>query len=75
MILKEAEKFQKQIAKRILNFHPDFVINMDQTDCEYRVDVRRTLANKGEKIIDLLLGDFNKVTNSYTAQYAITVGF
>lgn len=71
-ILKEAEKFQKRIAKRISNFHPDFVINTDQTGCEYRVDVRRTLAKKGDKIIDVFLGDFNKVTHSYTAQYAIT---
>jgi len=71
-ILKEAEKFQKRITKKILNFHPDFVINTDQTGCEYRVDVRRTLAEKGQKMIDVFLGDFNKVTHGYTAQYAIT---
>ncbi|XP_071639392.1 uncharacterized protein [Temnothorax longispinosus] len=71
-ILKETDKFQKRNAVKIPKFHPDFVINTDQTDCEYRVDVRRTLAKKGDKNIEVFLGDFNKVTHSYTAQYAIT---
>lgn len=62
-ILQEAEKFQKRIAKKIPNFHPDFVINTDQTGSEYRVDVRRTLANRGDKTIEVFLGDFNKVTH------------
>lgn len=72
VILKEAEKFQKRIATQISNFHPDFVINTDQTGCEYRVDVHRTLANKGDKTVEVFLGDFNKITHSYTAQYSIT---
>jgi len=71
-ILKEAEKFQKRLAKKIAYFPLDYVINTDQTGCEYRVDVRRTLTTKGQKIVDVFLGDFNKVTHSYTAQYALT---
>lgn len=71
-IWKEAEKFQKRVANIIKSFSPDFVINTDQTGCEYRVDVRRTLATKGQKMVDVFLGDFNKVTHSYTAQYALT---
>lgn len=60
-ILKEAEK-QKRLAKKIAYFPLDYVINTDQTGCEYRVDVRRTLTTKGQKMIDVFLGDFNKVT-------------
>jgi len=71
-ILKEAEKFQKRIARQILKFDRDYVINTDQTGCEYRVDVRRILSTKGEKSTEVFLGDFNKITHSYTAQYAIT---
>ncbi|KAL6254731.1 hypothetical protein P5V15_014052 [Pogonomyrmex californicus] len=53
-ILKQAEKFQKKIAKIITKFdHQNLV-------CERR------------KINRIFLGDFNKVTHSYTAQYAIT---
>ncbi|KMQ88678.1 pogo transposable element with krab domain [Lasius niger] len=71
-ILSEAEKFQKRIAKQIVKFQKDFVINTGQTGCEYRADVRRILSNKGEKTTEVFLGDFNKLTHSYTAQYAIT---
>jgi len=71
-ILKETEKFQKRIARQILKFDRDYVINTDQTGCEYRVDVRRILSTKGEKSTEVFLGDFNKITHSYTAQYAIT---
>lgn len=71
-ILTKAEKFQKRISKKIPHFYRDFVINIDQTGCEYRVDVHRTLTNKRDKNVEVYLGDFNKVTHSYTAQYAIT---
>ncbi|XP_067214157.1 uncharacterized protein [Linepithema humile] len=70
-ILKKAEKFQKRIARQIFKFDRDYVINTDQTGCEYRVDVRRILSTKGEKSTKVFLGDFNKITHSYTAQYAI----
>ncbi|KYN27979.1 hypothetical protein ALC57_02615, partial [Trachymyrmex cornetzi] len=65
-ILKKAEKFQKRIARQIFKFNRDYVINTDQTGCEYRVNVQRFLSTK------VFLGDFNKITHSYTAQYAIT---
>ena len=56
----------------IPRFDLNFVINTDQTGCEYRSDVRRSLSEKGEKLTEVFIGDFNKVTHSYTAQYAVT---
>ncbi|KYN22474.1 hypothetical protein ALC57_05125, partial [Trachymyrmex cornetzi] len=71
-IISEATKFQKRISKIITKFDLNFVINTDQTGCEYRSDVRRSLSGKGEKLTEVFIGDFNKVTHSYTAQYAVT---
>jgi hypothetical protein len=71
-ILQEAHKFQKRVAKQIVYFDQNYVINTDQTGCEYRCDVTRVLSTKGEKTTEVFLGDFNKVTHSYTAQYAVT---
>lgn len=59
-------------AKQIVKFERDFVINTDQTGCEYCADVRRILSDKGEKTTEVFFGDFNKITHSYTAQYTIT---
>lgn len=72
LIMNEAESFQKRVSKLILNYDPNFVINTDQTGCEYRSEICRTLSHRGEKVTEVFLGDFNKVTHSYTAQYAIT---
>ncbi|KYN27428.1 hypothetical protein ALC57_03184 [Trachymyrmex cornetzi] len=71
-IISEATKFQKRISKIITKFDLNFVINTDQTGCEYRSDVRRSLSGKGEKLTEVFIGDFNKVTHSYTAQYTVT---
>lgn len=40
--------------------------------CKYRAPVNRPITNKGEKSVFVYLGDTNKVTHSYTAQYSST---
>jgi hypothetical protein len=67
-----AELFQKRTATLIPDYSRDCVINTDQTGCEYRVNIRRTLSHQGEKTTEVLVLDVNKITHSYTAQYAIT---
>jgi hypothetical protein len=32
----------------ISDYDPDYVINTDQTGCEFHVNIRRTLPHKGE---------------------------
>lgn len=71
-IMEEANKFQNFMTESIKEFDKDFVINTDQTGCQYRADVQRTLSIRGEKTTEVYIGDFNKVTHSYTAQYTIT---
>lgn len=71
-IENNAEKFQKRLFSVIQKYDPRFVINSDQTGCEYRIPLNRTLSYRGEKTTEGYFGDFNKVTHSYTAQYALT---
>ncbi|GFT60298.1 HTH CENPB-type domain-containing protein [Trichonephila clavipes] len=55
------------------NFDKDFVINTDQTRCQYQSTFNRTLADKGSKTIFVKRQDTNKLTPTYTAQYARTL--
>lgn len=68
-LMESAKLFQQQVSKvQIPNYDPDFVINTDQTGCEYRVGIDRTLSHMGDKTVNVYLGDLNKVTHSYTAR-------
>ncbi|KAL6417971.1 hypothetical protein ACFW04_011769 [Cataglyphis niger] len=40
--------------------------------CEYRVNVSQTYTHTGEKLIQLYIGDLNKVFHSYIAKYSMT---
>lgn len=71
-IARNARTFQKSTAKIIKSFDPHFVINTDQTGCEFQIPINRTLSYRGEKSTEVFLGNFSKVTHSYTAQYCIT---
>ena len=71
-ILRIAEEFQKTTSTIIPNFNPDFVLNTDQSSCEYRMNIQRVLSHKREKMTEVFLGDVNKVTHSYTVQYTIS---
>ncbi|XP_029669749.1 uncharacterized protein LOC115239390 [Formica exsecta] len=71
--LAAAESFRIQIRDLIPNFDEDFVINTDQTGCQYQSTYNRTLTDKGSKTVFVKRLDMNKVTHSYTAQYGITL--
>jgi hypothetical protein len=72
VVIKSAKQFQTLIQAISPDYDPDFVINTDQTGCEYRVNVSRTYTHTGEKLVQLYIGDLNKVSHSYTAQYSLT---
>lgn len=65
-------QFQTLIQSISTDYNSDFIINTDQTGCEYRVNVSRTYTHTDEKRVELALGDLNKITHSYTAQYLLT---
>ncbi|EFN85047.1 hypothetical protein EAI_12586, partial [Harpegnathos saltator] len=75
-VIKSAKEFQTLIRAISPDYDPNFVINTDQTGCQYRVNVSRTYTHTGQKLvqlyIDLNKGDLNKVSHSYTAQYSLT---
>lgn len=71
-IMKSAIQFQTLIQSISTDYNSDFIINTDQTGCEYRVNVSRTYTHTGEKAVELYIGDLNKIIHSYTAQYSLT---
>lgn len=71
-IMNSAIQFQTLIQSISPEYNADFIINTDQTGCEYRTNVFRTYTHKGEKLVEISIGDLNKVTHSYTAQYSLT---
>lgn len=71
-ITRLSTEFQADIRLLTSSANLKFVINTDQMGCEYRANVHRTLAYRGQKTVEVHIGDVNKVTHSYTAQYSIT---
>ncbi|XP_044587203.1 uncharacterized protein LOC123266824 [Cotesia glomerata] len=65
--------FRIQTKQLISNFDSDFVINTDQTGCQYQSMFNRTLTEKGSKTVFAKVQDMTKVSHSYTAQYSITL--
>lgn len=57
-IMNSAIQFQTLIQSISTNYNSDFIINTDQTSCEYRANVSRTCIHTDEKIIEL--GKFHK---------------
>ncbi|GFV43195.1 retrovirus-related Pol polyprotein from transposon 297 [Trichonephila clavipes] len=68
-----AEKFCLHTRALIPNYDKDFVLNTDQTGCQYQSTYNRTLAEQGSKVVLVKRKDMNKVTHSYTAQYVMTL--
>lgn len=50
----------------------DYIINTDQTGCQYQSTYNRALAKQESKTVLVPKKDLNKVSHSYTAQYALT---
>jgi len=70
-IQNSAIQFQNLIQSISADYNSDFIINTDQTNCEYCVNVARTYTHANEKTVELSIEDLNKI-HSYTAQYALT---
>ena len=68
--MKSAIQFQILMHSQFQPTITNFIINTDQTGCEYRVNVSRT--HTGEKKVKLYIGDLNKIIHSCTAQYSLT---
>lgn len=71
--LEAAENFCGKIKSMTVNFVKKYIINTDQMGCQYQLTYDRTLAEKGTKCIIVKKHDLNKISHSYTAQYAITM--
>jgi len=71
-ILQAAEKFQTQTRALISQFPTDFVLNTDQTGCQYSIPYNRTLEHLGAKTVVVKRKNLNKLTHSYTAQYTLS---
>ncbi|XP_077279989.1 uncharacterized protein LOC143907229 [Temnothorax americanus] len=69
--LQSAERFQIQTKNIIPNFNLDFVINTDQTGCNYQTTYNRSLEFQEVKTV-FVKKNINKITHSYTAQYSLT---
>lgn len=67
-----AEKFRKQTSILIRNFDLDYVINTDQTGCQYQASYNRSLDLQGVKTVLAQKHNLNKISHSYTAQYSLT---
>lgn len=73
-MLAAANEFRPQTRAIIPKFDKDFIINTDQTGCQYQSRYDRTLAGKNSKTVSVQRRDLNTITDdSYTAQYAITM--
>lgn len=50
-VLQTADKFQTQTKALMSQFHKDFIINTDQTGCQYNIPYSRTLEHQGAKTV------------------------
>ncbi|KAL1493742.1 hypothetical protein ABEB36_009436 [Hypothenemus hampei] len=66
-LLVTARTFCLETSHLIPNFQEKYVINTDQTGCQYESTYNRTLAPKGSKAVFVKKIDLNKVSHSYTA--------
>ena len=67
-----AENFQKQTRVLMPKFLLRFVINTDQSGCQYEIVYNRSLNFKGAKTVLVQKKNLNKMTHSYTVQYSVT---
>ncbi|KYM93965.1 mRNA turnover protein 4 like protein [Cyphomyrmex costatus] len=62
--MKFAIQLQTLMQSISTDYNSDFIINTDQTGCEYQVNVSRMYRHTGEKKVKLYIGDLNKITHS-----------
>ncbi|XP_046476181.1 uncharacterized protein [Neodiprion pinetum] len=71
-VMESAEKFRLQTKALMSGFDRDYIINTDQSGCQYQSTYNRSLAEKGAKTIFVKKKNISLTTHSYTAQYALT---
>ena len=72
-INQSAEDFVHNAKKVILNYHPDYVLNTDQSGLQLEMFSNRTLSHEGEKLTPATVRSINNTTHSYTVQPIITM--
>lgn len=72
-IIQAAEAFKLRLAETASQYENKFVINTDQTGCEFHIMPNRTYSWKGERMTMSSAKNVSKTTHSYTAQYTVTL--
>lgn len=65
-------QFQNRYAQESVRYPHRLIINVDQTAFQYEMYRDRTLARKGSRNVEILIGSHNKRTHSYTSQPMIS---
>lgn len=72
-IEESAALFKIQLSAITNLFNPKYVINTDQTGCEFQIMTNRTYSHQGEKSTLVSTKNPSKISHSYTAQYTVTL--
>jgi hypothetical protein len=67
-----AERFQQQTRVLMEIYSHDFVINTDQSGCQYQMVFNRSLDYQGAKTVLVIKQNLAKTTHSYTVHYTLT---
>jgi hypothetical protein len=67
-----AERFQQQTRVLMENYSHNFVINTDQSVCQYQIVFNHSLDYQGTKTVVVKKQSLAKTTHSYTVQYTLT---
>lgn len=71
-IIQAAKEFQHEIKELQQFYKPELILNTDQTAFQYELIPKRTLTNKGERIVQgFAESPTNSATHTYTVQYTI----
>jgi hypothetical protein len=73
MINRSAEDFVTNVQKILLKYHPNYVLNTDQSGLQLEMFSQRTLSYQGEKITLATVRSINNTTHSYTVQPIINM--
>lgn len=72
-IQRAADNFKLQLAEVVPKFEKRWVLNTDQTGCEFQIITNRTYSHQGERTTLVSTKNPSKCTHSYTAQYTVSL--
>lgn len=72
-ILNSAKIFKIQLAAVVPNFDKRFILNTDQTGCQFQIISNRTYSHRGERQTFVSTLNPYKTTHSYTGQYTVAL--